>query len=74
MESCILHFPTTTPCSTTVDVLETSDVSILFSLPQMSNLGTTIELDPQGDKITCPAFGLFSCPAEYSAMGHSALD
>ena len=23
-----------------------------------------IELDPQGDKITCPAFGLFSSPAD----------
>ena len=42
-----------------VDVLETGDVHIFLSLPQMRNLGTTIELDPQGDKITCPAFGLF---------------
>ena len=29
---------------------------ILFSLPQVRNLGMTIKLDPQGDKITCPAF------------------
>ena len=36
----------------------------------MKNLGTTIELDPKGDKITCPAFGLYSSPAEYSTMGH----
>ena len=57
-----------------VDVLETSDVPILFSLPQMRNLGMTIELDPQGDKITCPAFCLFSSPAEYSTMGHIVLD
>ena len=35
MESCIVHFPTTPPCSTKVDVLETGDVPILFSLPQM---------------------------------------
>ena len=34
----------------------------------------TIELDPQGDKITCPAFGLYSFPAEYSTMGHIVLD
>ena len=57
-----------------VDVLETRDVPILFSLPQMRNLGMTIELDPQGDKITCPALGLFSSPAEYSTMGHIVLD
>ena len=31
----------------------------------------TIELDPQGDKTTSPAFGLFSSPAEYSTLGHS---
>ena len=34
----------------------------------------TIELDPKGDKITCPAFGLYSSPAEYSTMGHIVLD
>ena len=73
LESYIIHLPTTPPCSTAVVVLETCDVPILFSLPQMSNLGTTIELGPQGDKITCPAFGLFSSPAEYS-NGHITLD
>ena len=62
------------PCSTMVDVFETGDVPILFSLPQMRNLGTTIELDPQGDKITCPASGLFSSPAECSTMGLFVLD
>ena len=65
LESCIIHFPTTPPCSTMVDVLETGDVHIQFSLPPMRNLGMTVELDPQGNKITCPAFGLFSSPAEY---------
>ena len=74
LESGINHFPTTPPCSTMVDVLETDDVPILFSLSQMRNLGTTIELDPQGDKIICPAFGLSSSPAEYSTMGHIVLD
>ena len=67
-ESCIIHFPTKPPCSTRVDVLETGNVPILFSLPQMKNLGMTNELDPKGDKITCQAFGLHSSPAEYSAM------
>ena len=73
-EGCIVHFPTTPTCSTTVDLLETGDVRILFSLPQMRNLGTTVELDLQGDKITCPAFGLFSSSAEYSTLAHNVLD
>ena len=60
MESCIIHFPTAPPCSTKVDVLETGDVPILISLPQMKKLGMTIEQDSKGDKITCPAFGLYS--------------
>ena len=51
----------------------TKDVPILFSLPQMRNLGMTVELDPE-DKITCPAFGLFSFPAENSTMGYIVLD
>ena len=57
-----------------VDVLETGDAPIFVSLPQMRDLGMTFELDPQGDKITSPAFGLHSSPAEYSTMGHLALD
>ena len=73
-ESCIIHFETTPPCSTRVDVLETGDVPILFSLLQMKNLGTTMELDSKGDTLTCPAFGLYSSPVEYSTMGHNALD
>ena len=57
MESCIIHFPTAPPCSTQVAVLETSDVCpSYFPFPQMKNLGMTIELDPKGDKITCPVF------------------
>ena len=74
MESCIIHFPTTPPCSTMVDVLEAGDVPILFSLSQMKILDMTIELDPKGDKITCPAFGLYSSPAEYSTVGHDVLE
>ena len=57
-----------------VDVLETGYVPILFSHPQMRNLGMTIEQDPEGNKITCPAFGLFSSPPEYSIMGHIVLN
>ena len=47
---------------------------ILLSVSQMKNLCTTIELDPKGDKITFPASGLYSSPAEHSTMGHIVLD
>ena len=40
----------------------------------MRNLGATVELDPQGDKITCPTLGLYSSPAEYSTTGHIVLN
>ena len=73
-ESCIIHFPTAPPRSARVDVLEMGDVPILFSISQMKNLGTTIELDPKGDKLTCPAFGLYSSPVEYSTMAHIVSD
>ena len=73
-ESCIIHFPITQLCSTRVDVLETGDVPILYSLPQMQNLGITLELAPKGAKITCPAFGLYSSPVEYTTMEHIVLD
>ena len=63
-ESCIVHFPSKPPCSTRVDVLETSNVPISFSHQQMENWEMTIELNPKGDKITCPAFGQYSTPAE----------
>ena len=59
-ESCIIHFPTIPTCSTKVDVLETSDVPIVFSSSQMKNLGMTVELDLKRDKIT--------------TMGHIALE
>ena len=73
-EICNIHFPTKPPCSTRVVVLETSDVPILLSLSKMQNLGVTFELDPKGAKITCPAFGLHSSPAEYSRMVYIMLD
>ena len=42
--------------------------------PSCFSVGMTTELDPNGDKITCPAFGLYSSPAEYSTMGRIVLD
>ena len=73
-ESCIIHVPTTPPCSTRVDVLEKDNVPVLFSLPQMKIFGMTIELNPKEDKMTCPAFGWYSSPVESSTMGHIVLD
>ena len=55
-------------------MLETGDVPILFVVRQMRSLCMTIELDPVVDKITCPAFDLYSSPMEYSTMGHIVLD
>ena len=55
-------------------MLETDDVPILFSLPQMQNLGITFELDPKRAKITCSASGLYSSRVEYSTMEHIVLD
>ena len=46
----------------------------LFSLPEMKNLGMFVELNSKGDKIICPAFGLYSSPAEDSVMGHIVLN
>ena len=74
MESCIIHFPTTPPCSTKVDVLETGDVPISFSFSQMKNLGTTIIWIRKETTITCPAFRLNSSPAEHSTLGHIVFD
>ena len=63
-------FSDETPCSTCVDVLVTGYRPILSSLPLMKNSGMTRELDPKGHKTTCPSFGMYSSPAEYSTMGH----
>ena len=41
--------------------------------PQMQNMGITLELEPEGAKITWPVFGLYSSPIEYSTMGHIGL-
>ena len=56
----VFIFQRNPPCSTRFDVLETGVVPILFSVSQMKILGFTVELDPKGDKIKCPAFGLYS--------------
>ena len=37
-----------------------------FLFFRWKNLGKAFELDPKGDKIKYPAFGLYSSPAEYS--------
>ena len=73
-ESCIIHSPTTPPCSTRVHVLETGDVPILFSFSQMKNWGAIVELDPKGDTLTCPTFGMCPFSADCSTMDHLVLD
>ena len=55
-------------------MLETGSMPIRFSIYWVKNLSMTIELNPRGDKNTCPAFGLYASPAEYSTMGHIVLD
>ena len=60
-----LHF--STPPQYRVDVLETGDVPILFTLSQLKKLGMPIQLDPREDPITCPAFGLHAKWRERSA-------
>ena len=46
----------------------------LFSLPQMKNLGITLELDPKGAKNYTSSFWLVLSPVEYSTMGDIVLD
>ena len=60
-ESCIIHFPTTPPCSTRIDVLETDDVPILFSLSQMKILAMTTELDSKWRQTYISNFRPESC-------------
>ena len=73
-EKCIVHFPTRPPCSTEIDVLEQGTVPILMSLPQMQNLGMSLNLHAKGNTITCPAFGLYDSPTETSTSGHIVID
>ena len=73
-ETCIVHFPTTPPCTTQIDILEKGSVPILLSLPQMKNLGMGLKLSAQGDRITCPAFGLYDATPEISTAGHIVLN
>ena len=68
-ESCVLTFTTRPPCATQVDILEKGSVPILLSLPQMRNLGISLNLDP-GATISCAAFGLENSPVEVSQAGH----
>ena len=55
-------------------MLETRDVPILSSLPQLRCLGVTIELNPKRDNMTCPALGFYSSPVQYFTMGYLVLD
>ena len=71
-KSCIFHRPAAPPCSTSVDVFETGNEPILFSVPQMQSLGIKFELDPKDVKSTWPVFDLYFHPTEYSTIGFNS--
>ena len=64
---------TDSPASTRPGFRMSCQMAFRIDFPQMKNLATTLELDPKGDKTTCPAFGLYSSPVKYSTMGHIVL-
>ena len=64
-ESCIVHLPSKPPCSTRVEcALKQVMYPSHSHISKWKNWEMTIELNPKGDKITCPAFGQYSTPAE----------
>ena len=52
------YIPAETSSLLPIDILEQGAVPILLSISQMRNLYMTIEHTPQGDKVTCKAFGV----------------
>eukprot|EP00975_Prorocentrum_lima_P067504 12915295-Prorocentrum_lima.AAC.1 len=42
---------------TVVDIHETSNIPILLSLPQMRDLGFSLNLTPDTVELTCPSLG-----------------
>ena len=69
-----IHFPTNPPVSTVVDVHEDGNIPILFSLPQMMNLGFKLDLSETECYLTCSAFGYNRVPLEMSTSRHLVLD
>ena len=69
-----MHFPTNPPISTIVDVHEEGDIPILFSLPQMMNLGFKLDLNETECRLTCHAFGYNHVTLDFCTSRHIVLD
>eukprot|EP00975_Prorocentrum_lima_P002513 552835-Prorocentrum_lima.AAC.1 len=53
----VIHCPTVPEVQTGVGIYETSDIPILLPLPQMRNLGFSLNLTPDIVELTCPSLG-----------------
>ena len=73
-EKMRVWFNTSPPCSTDIDIVEEGTVPILMSLPQMKNLGMSLEMTPDTVYMTCPAFGSYKQPLMMSVSNHLCLD
>ena len=73
-EKCRIHFPTTPPCHTDVDICEEGNVPILMSLPQMRKLYFTITMTLDPVYLNCPAFGDQDTPALMATSQHVVLN
>merc|ERR1712242_197748 len=67
---CRVWHPTNPPCHTDIDICEEGSVPILFSLPQMRNIGLEIALSPDSVLLTCEAFGYKKTPAVMASSQH----
>ena len=72
-ENCIIHFPTTPPCSTRVDVHETGNVPILFSFSD-EKIGKDCWVGPEKGQNYMSCFWLVLFSSWTSTMGHMVLD
>merc|ERR1712079_95994 len=73
-EKCRIWFPTSSACSTDIDICEEGTVPVLFSLPQMRMLSLSIEPTPEGVFLTCPSFGYNRTPARMATSQHVVLN
>jgi len=70
----VVHFPTTPPVTTTIDVHESGNIPILLSFPQMIRLGFDFKLRPWACKVSSEALGFKDEPLEFSNSRHAVLD
>jgi hypothetical protein len=67
-------FDTKPPSHTDIDIVEQGNVPILMSLPQMRNLGMTLEMTRDAVYMTCHAFNCYHQPLQTSKSNHIVLD